>query len=173
MQEPRVLLVDAEDRPIGTAGKQEAHVLGLRHRALSVVLINAQGEMLVQRRAEEKYHSGGLWANACCSHPRPDEVPDAAAARRLHEELGVTSRLRGLGTVSYRAEVGNGLIEDEVVHLFVGRHHGVVRPAPEEVSACAWMAADLLFDDVARQADRYAPWFRIYLQRFGHGLFEP
>lgn len=171
MPEPHVLLVDADDRPVGTAGKQEAHMLGLRHRALSVVLINHHGEMLVQRRAAAKYHSGGLWANACCSHPLPDEAPDTAAARRLGEELGVTSRLRALDVVAYRADVGNGLIEDEVVHLFVGSHHGDVRPSPEEVSAWSWMSADALFDDVAQEAGRYAPWFRIYLQRLGRTLF--
>jgi Isopentenyldiphosphate isomerase len=127
--------------------------------------------MLIQRRAEAKYHSGGLWANACCSHPLPDEAPDAAALRRLSEELGVTTLLRPLGVVAYRAEVGHGLVEDEVAHLFLGRHAGDVRPDPDEVSAWAWVGAEALLADVAKAPHFFAPWFRIYLHRYGSGLF--
>lgn len=172
MVRSQVLLVDAEDRPTGIAGKQEAHRLGLRHRALSVFLVNGAGELLVQRRALGKYHSGGLWANACCSHPLPDEPPHEAALRRLPEELGVTCELRGVGMFSYRAEVGNGLVEDEVVHLFAGIFDGSLTPDPEEVAEWRWLSAGRLFDELKRAEDGFAPWFRLYLGHFGARIYD-
>ncbi|MGA7426335.1 MAG: NUDIX domain-containing protein [Rhodoplanes sp.] len=102
-----IVLVDADDVPTGVAAKTEAHRLGLRHRAISVLVRNAAGELLIQRRSEAKYHSGGLWANACCSHPRPGEAALRAAHRRLPEEMGFDCPLVPLFKTHYRALLDN------------------------------------------------------------------
>lgn len=160
--EERVLLVDAEDRPLGTAGKLEAHRRDLRHRALSVLLFDAAGRQLLQRRAAGKYHSPGLWSNACCSHPRPEEAPAEAAERRLFEELGVTCRLRPVAVTAYRRPVPLDLFENEIVHVFAGRCDGPLRPDPAEVAEVAWVEPAALKADVAAWPERYTVWFRLY-----------
>ena len=119
--------------------------------------------MLLQRRAGGKYHSGGLWTNACCGHPRPGEDVAAAAARRLYEELGVRAKLAPLGALRYRAELDNGLIEHELVHIFRGRHIGPMEPNPLEVIDVAWMAPADVVHDVADDPARYTAWFQKYL----------
>ena len=101
---------------------------------------NSTGEFLLQRRNPAKYHSGGLWTNACCSHPLPGESPAAAARRRLAEEMGVICPLEPLFSFRYRADVPGGLIEDEIVHVFGGQHDGAVKPDPAEVSEWKWIA---------------------------------
>lgn len=159
----RVVLVDARDRRCGSAGKLEAHRRGLRHRAVSVIVCNERGELLLQQRAGGKYHSAGLWANACCGHPRPGEPVAAAAARRLREEMGFACPLAPLFTVSYRVAVGPQLTEHEVAHVFFGRYHGAVRPDPAEVAAHRWVPQHELLAAVATEPARYAPWFRLYL----------
>ncbi len=125
-----VILVDANDAATGILGKLEAHRLGLRHRALSVVLRDGAGRLLLQQRAAGKYHSGGLWTNTCCSHPRPGEDIAEAAVRRLDEEMGIVCPLTFRFSTHYRAPVSNGLIEDEIVHVFVGRFDGAPHPDP-------------------------------------------
>ncbi len=169
----QVILVDLDDREIGRAGKLEAHRLGQLHRAVSICVLDSAGRMLLQRRAAGKYHSAGLWANACCSHPRPDEATDAAALRRLPEELGFSCPLTPFARTHYRADVGSGLIEDELVHLFVGRHQGDIRPDPAEVSEVAWVAYDDLQANIAENPQNYAYWFRHYVATFGERLFAP
>ncbi|MBI5114732.1 isopentenyl-diphosphate Delta-isomerase [Rhodoplanes serenus] len=163
--EEQIILVDADDRPVGTAGKTEVHRRGLPHRAISVLVRNRQGDILVQRRNPAKYHSGGLWANTCCSHPRPGETTLAAAQRRLPEEMGFTCPLQPLFTTHYRATLENGFIEDELVHVFGGIWDGPVAPAPDEVSEFAWVPFDRLAADQAAHPDAYAVWFRHYLVR--------
>jgi isopentenyl-diphosphate Delta-isomerase len=159
-----VVLVDGDDRILGTAPKLEAHRRGLKHRAVSVLVRNSEGLMLLQRRAGGKYHSAGLWANACCSHPRPDEDNAVAARRRLAEELGVDCPLVPLFTTSYRAEVSNDLIEDEVVHVFGGVHEGPVVPDAAEVSEWKWIALSELATDQEAHPGRYTPWFLHYMR---------
>lgn len=171
--EERVLLVDAQDRRVGTATKLEAHRGGLRHRALSVIICNDRGEMLLQQRAIGKYHSGGLWANACCGHPSPAEETEQAALRRLQEEMGISCGLKPLSTASYRAPVSNGMIEDEVVHLFFGRYAGSVRPNPTEVAACRWIAIDRLQESVSVSPESFAVWFRLYLRLPAFDILAP
>ncbi len=166
-----VILVDAEDRAVGTLGKIEAHRLGLRHRAISVCVTNARGEMLLQRRALRKYHSGGLWTNTCCTHPRVGEEVAEAAARRLKEELGVDCRLNFLCITHYRADVGAGLVEDEVVHMFHGQFDGEPRPNPDEVMDCGWFSRERLIEDVARNPQAYTYWFRHYLEEHADAIF--
>lgn len=166
-----VVLVDDTDREIGLASKLVAHQLGHRHRAISVCVVDRSGRMLLQRRAPGKYHSGGLWTNACCTHPRPGEPEMAAAERRLREELGVECPLRFIARTHYRAPVGGGLIEDEVVHLFVGDYDGPVTPDAEEVAEVAWRPYDVLSADLAARPEAYTYWFRFYMTLFGQRLF--
>ena len=130
-----VVLVDEQDREIGLADKLEVHRSGALHRAVSVFLLDAGGRLLVQRRAREKYHSGGLWSNSACTHPGPGETPDEAARRCLDEELGLqAASLEKAFTFIYRAPVGPGMIEHELDHVFIGTYEGTPRPIPAEVS---------------------------------------
>jgi isopentenyl-diphosphate delta-isomerase len=162
-----VILVDANDAEIGIAGKLDAHRRGLRHRAISALVHNAAGELLIQRRNPAKYHSGGLWANACCSHPHPGEDAADAASRRLAQEMGVACPLVPLFTFSYREQVSDELIENEFVHVFGGRHDGPVKPDPAEVSEWKWVGFDDLVADLSARPGNYAVWFRQYLAARG------
>ena len=166
-----VILVDEHDQETGLAPKLLAHQLGQRHRAISVCIVDNDGRMLLQRRAQQKYHSGGLWTNACCTHPRPGERPDLAARRRLREEIGIVCPLRFVARIPYRAPVGDDLVEDEIVHLFVGDYDGAVTPNMEEVAEVAWRSYKALSADVETQPEAYTYWFRYYVSLFGEKLF--
>lgn len=167
-----VILVDADDTEIGTAEKLDAHRRGLTHRAISVLIRNPDGSLLLQRRADGKYHSSGLWANACCSHPMPGENAVEAARRRLHEEMGIDCALMPLFKTHYRAAVSNGLIEDEVVHVFGGRYDGPVKLNRDEASEWKWMSLSELKDDMRKQPSAYAPWFHHYMRAHGEAISE-
>src|SRR6185503_16709121 len=119
-----VILVNEKDEVTGTAEKMEAHEKGLLHRAFSIFVFNSRGEVLMQQRAPGKYHSAGLWTNACCSHPRPGEKTEEAARRRLREELGFETALTEIFDFIYRAEFVNGLAEHEYDHVYVGEYDG-------------------------------------------------
>jgi isopentenyl-diphosphate delta-isomerase len=160
-----VILVDAADVQIGTAQKLDAHRRGLMHRAISVLVRNKDGALLLQRRSAGKYHSGGLWANACCSHPMPGEDTAIAARRRLREEMGIECALAPLFVTHYRANVSDGLIEDEVVHVFGAIHNGPVAPEPTEVSETKWLSLAELKRDMQARPDAYAVWFRHYMNK--------
>jgi len=155
-----VIVVDANDSPIGTAPKLEAHRNGLRHRAISVVIGDCHGRILLHRRAAGKYHSGGLWSNTCCSHPRPGEPTSDAAVRRLVEEMGISCPLAFMFSMNYRAEVSNDLVEDEIVHVFGGRFNGTPTPDPLEVSDWCWRSFGEVERDVDARPDLYTVWFR-------------
>lgn len=156
-----VILVDRRDNPVGSAPKLEAHEKGLLHRAVSVLLFNGSGELLIQRRAAGKYHSGGLWANSCCTHPAIGEPVHTAAVRRLREEMGISASLNPLKTIVYRARLDNGLTEHELDHLFVGRSDRLPSPDPSEVSDYRYLPLPVIHEDMLRHPDRYAVWFRI------------
>ena len=164
-EEDPIVLVDANDVPVGVAPKAEVHRRGLRHRAISALVRNPAGELLLQRRHPAKYHSGGLWANTCCSHPRPGEDPLDAARRRLKEEMGVDCPLEPLFTTHYLAAVSNGYIEDEIVHVFAGTYEGPVAPDPAEVSEWKWVKLSDLLNDLRAHPDDYTVWFRHYLSK--------
>jgi isopentenyl-diphosphate delta-isomerase len=160
----QVILVDASDRAIGTAPKLAAHREGLLHRAVSVQLRDQSGRLLLQKRHIGKYHSGGLWSNTCCSHPRPGEDTAAAAQRRLQEEMGISCPLTPLFTTCYRAVLDNAMTENEVVHCFGSLYVGEVRPNPTEAEDHSWIHVDNLRREVNEHPERYSAWFRIYLR---------
>jgi isopentenyl-diphosphate delta-isomerase len=162
----QVILVDVEDRPIGLAPKLAAHRDGRLHRAISVQIRDTSGRLLLQKRRSDKYHSGGLWTNTCCSHPRPGEGADSAAQRRLMEEMGIACTLVPLFVTHYRAVLDNGMTEHEIVHCFGGLYSGEVKPDPNEVDGYSWMEPGALQTDVQRTPDRYSAWFRIYVNDY-------
>lgn len=160
----RVVLVDWLDRPVGTEEKLEAHRKGLLHRAFSVLIRNEQGDLLLQRRAGGKYHSGGLWSNTCCSHPRPEEELRSAARRRLSEEMGFETELEPAFSFVYRTELGGGLVEHEFDHVLLGRWEGVPRPDPEEVGDWRWAPVAVVRREIEQHPDRFTYWFRVIMR---------
>jgi isopentenyl-diphosphate delta-isomerase len=160
MQE-EVILVDEFDTPVGVMEKMEAHRKALLHRAFSVFIFSPNGEMLLQRRALSKYHSGGLWTNACCSHPRPEENTCEAARRRLSEELGFAVPLEKIFDFTYRSEFDNGLTEYEFDHVFAGWYDQGVYPNPEEVSEYRWLSPEAVQAELAAYPSTYTSWFHL------------
>lgn len=160
-----VVLVDDQDRQIGVREKQLAHVDGVLHRAISVFVFDSTGtKMLLQQRALDKYHSGGLWSNTCCSHPAPDEPAIDAAHRRLFEELGFDCPLAFAFSFIYRAAVSDTLVEHEFDHVFIGRCDASASPHPDEIAAVEWVDVRTILDDVESRPARYSPWFRIAIR---------
>lgn len=164
-----VILVDEEGRAVGTAEKLEAHRRGGLHRAFSVFVFDSAGRVLLQKRAADKYHSGGLWSNTCCSHPRPGESVAEAARRRLSEEMGFTCELREVFSFIYRAEVGNDLVEHEYDHVLVGTFDGSPAPNAAEVEDWRWTELSELEEDLERDPASYTRWLALAAQRFGLG----
>lgn len=156
--------VDGELIPVE---KLAAHQRGLRHLAVSVFVIR-NGAILIQRRAMGKYHTPGLWANTCCTHPAWDEDPLACAHRRVNEELGITGlTLHHRGQIEYRADVGNDLIEHEVVEVFIAEADDSMplAPNPDEVMDTRWITPATLAREIAATPERFTPWLRIYLDK--------
>jgi isopentenyl-diphosphate Delta-isomerase len=155
--------------------KLEVHRRGLRHKAVSVFVL-AGPDVLLQRRALGKYHTPGLWANACCTHPRWGESPQECAERRLAEELGLSGlRLEHRDRVEYRAEVGGGMVEHERVDIYTAEAEGdiALRPDPAEVMAVRWSGIPAMEDEIARHPGRFTPWLRIYMARHRDSIFGP
>ncbi len=157
----QVILVNGHDYPIGVMDKLEAHQKGLLHRAFSIFIFNAKGEMLLQQRAVDKYHSGGLWTNACCSHPLPGEDTAAAAHRRLMEEMGFTTSLQPAFSFIYKTNFSNGLTEHEIDHVFTGSYDGTVLPDPLEVNSYAFQSMDAVKLSIETTPHLYTSWFKI------------
>jgi len=154
-----VVLVDERDRVLGVAPKLQAHRDGRLHRAVSVVLFDDVGRVLLQRRATAKYHSGGLWSNTCCGHPRPGESVGEAAGRRLEDELGIGGcQLLLAGQFVYFAELADGLVEHELDHVLIGRWTEAVRPNPAEVSEIQWLEPGFLRSDLEQAPAAYTAW---------------
>ncbi|NUN65704.1 isopentenyl-diphosphate Delta-isomerase [Pseudanabaena biceps] len=164
--EERVILVDTSDRQIGTAEKLAAHRQGQLHRAFSIFILNSQGQLLLQKRAKHKYHSGGLWTNTCCSHPRPEETLSNATHRRLQEEMGMTCDLQELFSFIYRAELDHDLIEYEFDHVFIGYsdRHPIINP--NEVEDWQWIELEKLQKDIQVYPENYTYWLRDCCDRF-------
>jgi isopentenyl-diphosphate Delta-isomerase len=160
-----VILVDEQDRPTGAMEKMEVHQKAMLHRAFSVFIFNDKGEMLLQKRAGKKYHSGGLWTNACCSHPQPGEESMLAANRRLEEEMGFTAPLKKVFSFIYKAAFANGLTEHEYDHVFIGNYNGLVKPDPDEVEDYRYQSLDELKQSLQTHPHHFTEWFKIAFPR--------
>ena len=159
MQE--LILVNEQDEPIGVMEKMEAHQKGLLHRAFSVFLFDHAGNMVLHQRADSKYHSPGLWTNACCSHPMPGEDTLAAAHRRVQQELGIAAQLKSAFQFTYRSGFDNGLIEHEYDHVFVGRYEGAFHLDPLEVKAIRYENMDAIRTSLKIAPEQFTVWFKI------------
>lgn len=166
VEKENVVLITEQDEPIGLMEKQEAHVAGVLHRAFSVFIFNAKGELLIQQRAFEKYHTPGKWTNTCCSHPREGETYEEGASRRLQEEMGFTCPIEYQFNFIYKADVGQGLTEHELDHVFKGVYNEEPVINPEEVAAYKWIDFDELQQDIQNNPEQYTPWFRIILKEY-------
>lgn len=159
-----VILVDAQDKQIGTMEKLEAHKQGKLHRAFSVFIFHPDGRMLLQRRAPNKHHSGGLWSNACCSHPRPGETILDAAHRRLREEMGFDCELNETHAFIYRTSFPNGLTEHEYDHVLTGISDELPTPDPKEVDDWMWLPVDDVRRELEKHQENYTYWLKIVFE---------
>jgi isopentenyl-diphosphate Delta-isomerase len=159
-----VVLVNEKDEVIGTSEKLKAHQDGLLHRAFSVLLFNHQGEMLIHQRAFEKYHCGGLWTNACCSHQRPNESTLDAVKRRMPEELGVSAPVEHIGSFVYKVDFENGLTEHEFDHVLFGWFNDDIHPNPNEVNSWRYISLDHLEQEVQESPENFTFWFKHILK---------
>ncbi len=155
-----VVLVDEKDREVGRGEKMQIHRDGTLHRAFSIFVFNSEGKLLIHQRNRNKYHSGGLWTNTCCSHPRPGEKLEDAVKRRLKEEMGFTTELRKVFDFIYKVRFGNGLYEHELDNVFIGRFDGKPNPDPDEVDDWKWVDLKELLKDIKKNPDRYTYWFK-------------
>lgn len=160
MERNEVVLVDEQDNPLGVIEKLAAHEKGLLHRAFSIFLFNENGELLLQQRAENKYHGAGLWTNACCSHPQWNEDIKVAAIERLAYEMGMTCELDYVFSFIYHTAVENDLIEHEYDHVFVGYTNTNPTPNPAEVQNYKWVNPESLLLDIHENPANYTFWFR-------------
>jgi isopentenyl-diphosphate delta-isomerase len=156
-----VILVNENDEQVGIMEKMEAHQKALLHRAFSVFIFNEKKEMLLQQRALSKYHSGGLWTNACCSHPKPGEQTLSAAKRRLKEELGFDTAIHKVFDFVYKAAFENGLTEHEFDHVYVGEYDDAIHPDPAEVMDTAFLPMDTIVRLAEQEPSKYTAWFHI------------
>ncbi|MBC7947549.1 MAG: isopentenyl-diphosphate Delta-isomerase [Chitinophagaceae bacterium] len=165
MELRNVILVDEQDKEVGTMEKMETHQKGILHRAFSVFVFNSKGEMLLQQRALNKYHSAGLWTNSCCSHPGPGEVTADAAARRLQEEMGFTTPLEKLFDFVYRIEFNNGMTEHEFDHVYAGEYDGEIILDRHEVMDYCFKNMVEVRNDLREQPDKFTTWFKLAFPR--------
>jgi len=172
MKGGQVILVDENDAEAGIMEKIEAHRRGLLHRAISVFIVDSKGRWLLQRRAENKYHSNSLWTNTCCSHPMPQESSADAAKRRLHQEMGLECELTELFRFTYREDLDNGLTEHELDHVFTGVTDSLPEINREEVMEYRYMNYNDLEADVAARPENYTVWFRIIFSKVNDHLKE-
>ena len=160
----KVILVDKNDRMLGLMEKQEAHIKGLLHRAFSIFIFNKENKLLLQKRALKKYHSGGLWTNTCCSHPRENEATIEAAHRRLYEEMGMECKLELKFNFIYKAQLDNKLYEHEFDHVFFGFSNDLPKINKQEVDSYKYESLDFLTEDIVLSPKKYTEWFKICFQ---------
>ena len=165
--EEQLILVDERNRATGSAGKTAVHRAGLLHRAFSIFIVDGRGRVVIQQRSPKKYHSGGLWANSCCGHPRPGERTASAARRRLDEELGLRSALSFGFFARYRAELGSGMHENEFVYVYFGRLRSEPKPDPDEIADIAHLSCNDISRRISREPDSFAAWFKHYFRNHG------
>ena len=165
MVKQQVVLVDKNNRKIGVEEKIKAHKEGKLHRAFSIFIFNSNGKLLIQQRAKTKYHSGGLWSNTVCSHPKPDETYLQATHRRLKEEMGFDCKLKKLFCFIYNTGFQNGLIENEYDCVFVGKFDGEPKPNHKEIMNHKWISLNELKKDIISYPNKYSVWLKIALNR--------
>jgi len=154
-------LVDENDKEIGIEGKLAAHQNGGKlHRAFSIFIFNSKREILLQKRAKEKYHSALLWSNTCCGHPRPDEPLEAAARRRLKEEMGFDCDLAEKFSFIYKIDFENGISENEFDHVFIGKFDGEPEPDPKEINEWQWIEIEKLKEGIKENPEKYTYWLK-------------
>lgn len=156
-----IILVDNNDIEVGTIEKMEAHVEGKLHRAFSIFVFNSKGEMMLQRRALHKYHSGGLWTNTCCSHPNAGETLEEAVHRRLMQEMGFDCELKEIKSFLYHARLDNNLIEHELDHIFVGYYDEDPMINKEEVEEWKWISFEDLSKEIKEHPEQFTYWFKV------------
>ena len=163
-----LILVDEGNRAVGAAPKQAIHRQGLLHRAFSIFMVDDRGRILLQQRNPRKYHSGGLWANSCCGHPRPGERTVTAARRRLNEELGVTDPLRFGFFARYQAALDHGMQENELVYVYFGHLHAQPKPDPAEVADLELLSLREIDQRIRQKPNAFTYWMKHYI-RHHHG----
>ena len=166
MSKEMVILVDKNDNQVGLMPKLEAHEKGVLHRAFSIFIFNSKYELLLQKRASSKYHSGGLWTNTCCSHPREGEDILDAANRRLDEEMGIKTSLRKVYDFIYKAELDNQLTEHEFDHVFYGVFDNDPTLNKDEAEDFKWVDMETLNNDIIKNEVNYTVWFKIAFEYF-------
>lgn len=165
MVKQQIVLVDKNNRKIGVEEKIKAHKEGKLHRAFSIFIFNSRGELLIQQRAKTKYHSGGLWSNTVCSHPKPNETYNQAVHRRLNEEMGFNCKLKKLFCFIYNAGFQNGLIENEYDCVFIGKFDGNPKPNPQEIMDYKWVSMKELKQEIIKNPNKFSVWLKIALNR--------
>ncbi len=172
MAAAKVVLVDRDDNTLGTMKKMQAHESGTLHRAFSIFVFNTEGELMIHQRALSKYHSPGLWTNTCCSHPRLGEDVEQNAHQRLQEEMGFDCELKKAFSFLYKADVGQGLIEHEFDHVFIGAYDETPEINPAEVEDWKFMSMEDLRDDIENHPLYYTEWFKIAFEKVEDYLSE-
>ena len=170
MAEEYVILVNEKDQEIGLMPKLEAHQKAVLHRAFSVFIFNSENELMLQKRASNKYHSPNLWTNTCCSHQRSGESNIQAGTRRLYEEMGFTTTLNEITSFIYKAPFDNGLTEHELDHIMVGYYNDDPVINSDEVEDWKWMKIEDVKNDISLNPDLYTAWFKIIFKNFYNHL---
>ena len=172
MKKENVVLVDRNDNPMGLMPKLEAHEKGVLHRAFSVFILNQKSQLMLQRRALDKYHSPGLWTNTCCSHPRESESNIEAGVRRLKEEMGFTTPLKPMFSFIYKSKFDNGLTEHEFDHVLLGYYDKQPFINTIEVSEWKWMSLDKIILEIKNKPEDFTVWFKIIFERFYNHIYK-
>ncbi len=172
MDKEQVILVDTKDRQIGVMEKIEAHEKALLHRAFSVFILNNKGELMLQQRAFDKYHCGGLWTNTCCSHQRVGETTLEAAKRRLQEEMGFVTALKEKFSFIYKAPFDNGLTEHELDHVLVGYYEKEPVLNLKEAASWKWMKIEAVKNEIYQAPEKFTPWFKIIFDKFYEKIYD-
>lgn len=168
----QVITVNHNDFSTGVVDKMEAHRKGILHRAFSIFIFNSKNELLLQRRAKVKYHSGGLWTNTCCGHPRPGEEISDTAIKRLQEEMGIACTLSFAFSFEYHVTIDNNLSEHEYDHIFTGRCDAEPEMNPNEVDEWKFMSAHAISDDLAKAPEKYTAWFKLCFDKVKEFLMK-
>lgn len=167
-----VVLVDKKNRKIGVEEKIKAHQEGRLHRAFSIFIFNSKGELLIQQRAVAKYHSGGLWSNTVCSHPRPNETYQQAVHRRLNEEMGFNCKLKKIFCFIYKNDFQNGLSENEYDCVFIGKFNGKPKPNTQEIMDYKWISVKELRQEIIKNENKYSIWLKLALEKIKSAQIE-